>query len=102
MAGGLTVSPDVLTAGSGRVKGLADSVSRASRNAFSALLGVADSCGSGQVHDAVNEFSATVMQRFMDAAAGCADTADRLASTAQSYQAADSELARQAQAAVAP
>ncbi len=49
MPNGFTVSPGVLQAGSGQLAGLRDGVDRAGSDAVSALIGVADSCGNGQV-----------------------------------------------------
>jgi hypothetical protein len=99
MADGFAVSPGALESGSGQLGGLRDGVDQAGSDVAAALMGAAGSCGNAGVLAALNSFTKTVMQRFMDAMAGCEMTADRLARTAAYYRQAENENAQRAAAA---
>jgi hypothetical protein len=98
VAGGFTVVPSVLQAGSAQLSSLGDDINKASGDAAGALIGAADACGNGQVQEALSSLAKTTIERFMDAMAGSQYTADGLAKAASNYQRAENTAIRAVQA----
>ncbi len=96
VAGEFSVSPDVLSGGSGELAPLRASIAQAGDDAVSALLGAAGSCGDGSVQAALDAFGKTAMQHFQGSVAGCDATSERLTQTAAQYRQAEAKLTRQA------
>jgi hypothetical protein len=84
VAGGFTVVPSVLQAGSSQLYRVRDDINKASGDVAGALIGAADACGNGQVQAALSSLAKTTIERFMDAMAGSQYTADGLAKAAMS------------------
>lgn len=102
MAGGFTIVPSALQAGSAQLASLREDVNRAGSDAAGALMGAADACGNGQVQGALNSLAKTTIERFMDAMAGCQYTSDGLAKAATNYQKADDAAKQAAQPPLLP
>jgi hypothetical protein len=101
MAGGFTIVPSALQAGSAQLASLREDVNKAGADAAGALMGAADVCGNGQVQSALNSLANTTIERFMDAMAGCQYTSAGLAKAASNYQRAE-DANRQAVQSVVP